>query len=153
MSLYRFYCPIQVRYADIDPQWHVNNARFMTFLEQARTTYLIERGLFDGRSFFDIGVILADLHISYLAPISLGQPIRVGMRITRLGVKSIDIDYQIEDSTTGAVMACATTVVVAYDYHAGASRPVPDLWRERISVFESIEPGPTPAGTSLQNPR
>jgi acyl-CoA thioester hydrolase len=35
----RFYLPIQVRYGDIDPQWHVNNARFFTHMEQGRVPY------------------------------------------------------------------------------------------------------------------
>ena len=36
MADFRFYHPIEVRYGDLDPQGHVNNARYLTYLEQAR---------------------------------------------------------------------------------------------------------------------
>ena len=60
MSTFHFIYPIQIRYGDLDPQWHVNNARFVTYLEQSRFAYLVELGLFDGKGFFDLGLIVAD---------------------------------------------------------------------------------------------
>jgi len=145
MPAFKSYIPIQVRYGDIDPQWHVNHTRFLTYMEHARMTYMVERGLFDGRSFFDFKLILADLHISYLAPIFALQKVKVGMRVARLGTKSLDIHYQVEDEVGGSVLAKAETIMVMFDYHINASLPVPSLWRERISEFEGIPPGPTPA--------
>ena len=73
-----FYHPIEVRYGDLDPQGHVNNAKHLTYFEQARIAYLVELGLFTkGQSFMEIGVILADVHITYLAPIYFGEPVKV----------------------------------------------------------------------------
>ncbi len=43
----------------------------ITFTEYARFRYLTEVGLWDGRSFMDLDLIVADTHISYLAPIKL----------------------------------------------------------------------------------
>jgi acyl-CoA thioester hydrolase len=144
MSVFRFFVPIQVRFGDLDPLWHVNNSRFHTYLEHARIAYLIELGLFDGRSFLEVGSILADVHIAFLAPITLQQQIRVGTRVVRLGNKSLDFEYQIEDENTGSILAKAETVMVAYDSHAGKSCPIPIYWREKISAFEGISSGPTP---------
>ena len=36
MSAYHFSYPIEVRYGDLDPQGHVNNAKYLTYMEQAR---------------------------------------------------------------------------------------------------------------------
>jgi len=138
MTPYRFYYPVQVRYGDLDPQWHVNNAHFLTFLEQARVGYLMELGLFDGKSFFDIGLIVADIHVAYRAPIDLLQQIRIGVRTQRLGTKSLTLQYQIEDTDTGAILAEAETVMVAYDYHAKTSQPISDKWREAITRYEHL---------------
>ena len=138
MSNFRFYYPIQVRYGDLDPQWHVNNAHFLTFMEQARVGYLRELGLFDGKSFFDIGLIVADIHVAYRAPIDLLQNIRIGVRTGRLGNKSLTLHYQIEDADTGAVLAEAETVMVAYDYHTKTTRPLSDAWRTAISQYENL---------------
>jgi acyl-CoA thioester hydrolase len=126
-----------VRYGDLDPQWHVNNAHFITFIEQARFAYLLEVGLFDGVSFVDLGLIVADVHIAYLAPIVLGQNIRVGVRVARIGHKSLTFEYQIEDGATNQPLATAETVMVAYDYHTHTSQPVSDGWREKIEQYES----------------
>ena len=36
---YTYYHPINVRFADLDPQAHVNNAIYLTYLESARLGY------------------------------------------------------------------------------------------------------------------
>lgn len=145
MTPYRFYYPIQTRYGDLDPQWHVNNARFFTFVEAARTAYFIHLGLFDGRNYHDMEAIVADVHISYLAPILLGQNIRVGVRITRLGNKSMEMEAQIEDQDSGETLSVSKTILVSYDYRANKSKPVSERWRQVIAAFEGISAGPEPA--------
>jgi acyl-CoA thioester hydrolase len=139
MVKFRFYCPIEVRYGDLDPQWHVNNAKFNTYLEHARLSYWQALGIFDGASFFDLGLIVADVHVSYLAQINLGQKVRVGVRVARIGNKSITFEYLVEDQTTGQALATAETVMVAYDYHGHHSMRVPEEWRLRISNYEGLE--------------
>jgi acyl-CoA thioester hydrolase len=136
METFRFYHPIQVRYGDLDPQWHVNNANFLSYLEQARFSYLVELGLFDGHSFFDVGLIVADIHIAYLLPIDMLQRLRVGTRVTRIGTKSITFESQIEEEGTGKVLAKSETVMVAFDYKKQVSKPVPIEWRAVISQYE-----------------
>lgn len=138
MSQYHFYYPIQVRYSDVDAQGHVNNSRFASYIEQARMAYLVNLGLWDGVSFLDLGLIVADVHIAYLAPIQLWQKVRVGIGVTRMGNKSMDFEYQIEDEADGSVEARGSAVMVYYDYRAQASAPIPENWREKISAFESI---------------
>lgn len=139
MADFRFYTPIEARYGDLDAQGHVNNARFLTFLEQSRFAYLVELGLWDGEDFLDIGLIVADAHLAYLAPIQLFQKVRVGSRVAHIGNKSMRFEYVIEDEQTGAALCRAEMVMVAYDYHTKTSRPVPPDWRAKISAFEGQE--------------
>jgi len=139
MAEYKHYLPIQVRYGDIDAQWHVNNANFLVYIEQARVSYLLALGLWDAQSYQDIGLIVADVHMAYVAPIDLTQKVRVGIRVGHLGNKSLRFEYQIEDSENGAVLGRAETVMVAYDYRAKTSMPVPDSWRKIIREFEGLE--------------
>ena len=138
MTEYNFYYPIQIRYSDLDPQWHVNNSRFLSFIESARLAYIQHLNLWDGKSFMELGLIVADAHLVYLKPIQLDQNIRIGTRVTRIGNKSLDFDYQIEDADNGMVMGTATTVMVAYSYHTLSTIRVTDEWREAISTFEQI---------------
>lgn len=136
MEEYKFVYPLQVRYGDLDPQWHVNNARFLTFIEQARFAYLVELGIFDGKDFFEVPFIVADIHVAYLAPIHLTQTIEVRMRTGKLGNKSLRFDYLIADSHTGEELARAETVMVAYDYHTRQSMPIKESWRQAILDYE-----------------
>jgi len=136
MSKFHFYHPVDVRYGDLDPQWHVNNTRFLNYLEDARIAYIMNLSLWDGQSFLDLGTILADTHIAYLSPIVFGEKIRVGVRVASIGNKSLKFEYQIENAENGEIKAKAETVQVAYDYAAKTSRRVPDEWREKITQFE-----------------
>src|SRR5512143_2850546 len=80
MPVYRFFHPIEVRYGDLDPQGHLNNAKYLTYFEQARVRYWTELGLFSAdQSFSEIGVIIADIHIQYKAPVHWGAPVKVGV--------------------------------------------------------------------------
>jgi acyl-CoA thioester hydrolase len=138
MADFRFHYPIQVRYSDLDAQWHVNNARYLTYLEQARVAYLQHLGLWDGHSFFDIGLIIGDIHIRYLEAVTLDQKIRVDMRIAEIGRRSITGHYRIVDETTERAVAKAEIIQVAYDYRQKTSIPVPDSWRVKIEEFEGL---------------
>ena len=139
MDKFNFYLPIQISYGDLDPQWHVNNARTLSYLEQSRFAYLIHLELWDGVSFLDLPMIVADVHVAYLAPIYYNQPIRVGAGISRIGNKSLTFEYTIEDSASGQVTTRAETVMVYYDYRTHTSSPVPADWRKKISAFEGKE--------------
>jgi acyl-CoA thioester hydrolase len=135
---FNFYYPIQVRYGDLDPQWHVNNAKFLTYFEQARFAYLVELRLWDGKSFLDLGLIVADVHVSYKAPILLGQKVRIGVRVSKIGTKSLTYACQIEDESTNTVLATAEIVGVSYNYHTHSTQPVPEDWRQKISQYEGL---------------
>lgn len=123
---------------DLDPQWHVNNAKFLSYLENARMEYLIHLGLWDGKDFFQLGLIVASVHLDYLAPIKLGQHIRIGIRVSRMGTKSLDFEYEIQDIDNGQILAQGTTPMVSYDYKSSSSILIPDHWRKTIASFEGI---------------
>ncbi len=138
MPDFNFYHPIEVRYGDLDPQAHLNNAKYLTYMEQARIHYVKHLGLWDGGSFMDIGIILAKFEITFQAPVLFGQQVRVGMRTTRLGTKSMEMEYILEDTKTGQALATGSSVQVAYDYRCGQSIPIPDSWRQAIKDFENL---------------
>jgi len=139
MTLFHFHLPLQIRYGDLDPQWHVNNAHTVMLIEQGRLAYLVKLGLFDGKDFFNLGLIVADVHVSYLAPILLEQNVQIGVRVARLGNKSLTFEYLIEERDTGQALARAETVMVSYDYRGHQSRVLPADWRAKIAAFEAME--------------
>jgi len=138
MTDFHFYHLIEVRYGDLDPQGHVNNAKFQTYMEQGRVFYLKQLKLWEGGSFLDLGFILADVQITFRRAIQFGDPIRVGVRITQIGNKSMTSEYRIEDVRDASEFASGSSVLVAYDYHNHRSVPIPEEWRKAILQFEGM---------------
>jgi acyl-CoA thioester hydrolase len=139
MAHFRFYHPMEVRYGDLDPQGHLNNARHLTYFEQARVAYMIELGLFTkDQSFMELGVIVADVHIAYLEPVFFGQNIKVGVHTAKLGTKSMTWDQNIVDADTGRELAKGEVVIVTYDYKEGKTISIPQNWREKFIEFEGL---------------
>jgi len=137
MSAYRFFHPMEVRYGDLDAQGHLNNAKYLTYFEQARVQYWTELGLFSrDQSFSEIGVIIADIHIRYKAPVHWGLPIKVGVSAARIGNKSLTLDQCLVDDSGQRVYAAGTVVLVAYDYVKHESMHVPADWRVRLERYE-----------------
>jgi acyl-CoA thioester hydrolase len=139
MSDFRFHHPVEVRYGDLDPQGHVNNARHLTYFEQARIAYLIELGLFTkDQSFMEIGVILADVHIAYHEPVYFGQNIKVGVHVSKMGSKSMTWLQNIVDTETGKEIAKGEVVMVTYNYREAQTIAIPEKWRRTIIEFEGL---------------
>ena len=139
MSHFHFYHPIEVRYGDLDPQGHVNNAKHLTYFEQARIAYMVELGLFTkDQSFMEIGVILADVHITYLAPIYFGEPVKVGVHVIKLGTKSMTWTQNIVDVKTGKELAKGEVILVTYDYKEEKTINIPHEWRKIIKQFDTV---------------
>jgi acyl-CoA thioester hydrolase len=139
MPDFRFTCPVEVRYVDLDPQGHVNNAHFLTYFEQARVNYLIHLGLFSNdQSFLEIGIVLAEAQVTFLSPVLFGMDVRVGVRVARLGNKSMTMEYRMFEAVSGAELATGSTALVTFDYRNHQTIPIPRDWREKISAFEEI---------------
>jgi acyl-CoA thioester hydrolase len=138
MSDYRFFHPITVRYGDLDPQGHVNNAAIITYLEQARVSYIRHLNLWDGKSFLEIGIILARVELDYKAPILITDQVEVGVKVSRMGNKSLDMDYLIREIESGKTFAEGRTVQVAFDYQKMKTIPIKPSWRETIQSFECV---------------
>lgn len=138
MPDFHFYHLVEVRYGDLDPQGHVNNAKYLTYLEQGRIFYFRHLKLWEGGSFLNFGVILADLQITFRKAIQFGDPVRVGVRISRLGNKSMTSEYRIENAEDASEYATGSSVLVAYDYHNNRSIPIPEEYRKAIMKFEGL---------------
>jgi acyl-CoA thioester hydrolase len=139
MSEFRFFHPIEVRYGDLDPQGHLNNAKYLTYFETARINYFVHLGLFTpGQSFMDIGVIMADARVTFHEPVEYGAPVKVGVRTSKIGNKSMTVEQNIVHTETGEVLASGQVILVAFDYHTNQTLPVPVQMREAISNFEGL---------------
>lgn len=137
MADFKFHTDIPVRIADLDAFGHVNNAKYLSYIESARFYYMDALGLWQG-DVVDSSVIIADIHIAYLAPAFFRSTVRVGTRVARLGGKSMRFEHELRDAASGDLLATAETIIVAYDYQGHKTMPVPVEWRQKIAAFEGI---------------
>jgi acyl-CoA thioester hydrolase len=123
---------IEVRFRDCDPLGHVNNAAYLTYLEQARLFYwrsLWGFGLEVASS--RPGVIMARAEIDYRLPAQYGQTLDVRIDLAAIGKTSFTYDYEILDEQE-RVVASARTVQVMYDYAAARPVPIPAEIRQKM---------------------
>lgn len=120
-----FSLAVPVRFSDLDGMGHVNNARYLSYLEEARIAWSAWLGREHGVDVMGTGAIVARIEIDYRRPIALSpEPLDVRIGVTRVGTSSFTLGYTIDQD--GARAAEATSVVVTYDYAAGRSRVLPE---------------------------
>lgn len=131
MAEYETEVAVPVRFRDLDSENHVNNAVYVTYLEQARIEYLQE---VVGRKAVESGLVAANISVDYERPILIDDDVVVALRVTNIGTSSIAMEYEIRADGTRA--ASAESTIVTVNRGEGTTRPVPDEWRERIEAHE-----------------
>lgn len=125
---------LEVRFRDCDPMGHVNNAVYLTYLEQTRFAHW--------RTLWGFGtpqtptgmpgVILARIECDYRRPAKYGDMLDVRLRVVELGRTSFKYEYEIVDAE-GRTVVSAKTVQVMYDYAAEKPVPIPDNIRALLA--------------------
>jgi acyl-CoA thioester hydrolase len=138
---FRHTFPLQVRWSDMDSLGHVNNARFLTYIEDARIDYtqtLHLRDLHPDRP----GLIIAKIVIDFRHPLFVGEEVVVFSRCARLGSRSFDMEQTVTRRKDDdlQIIAQATATVVVYDYATSKSMPIPEHWRTVIKDYEVSAP-------------
>lgn len=134
MTDYTFETTIQPRYRDLDVNGHVNQAVYLSYLEQARADYWAEVvGIRHDRA----PVVMVRQEIEYEAPITLDHEVTVAQRIADMGTTSFQIEYEVR--ADGEPAATASIVLLALDRESGEATPIPDDWREPIAAHEGLD--------------
>src|SRR5271163_3413996 len=119
----------KLRYADTDRQGHVNNAKFATFLETGRVSFLYDPAAPlapPGCEF-----VLARLTIDFLAELRWPGTVDIGSAIRAVGRSSLTIGQGL--FVGASCVAAAESVVVLTDATTRRSTPVPDGLRARLA--------------------
>jgi acyl-CoA thioester hydrolase len=125
---------ITVRFADLDAMGHLNHAKYLTFMEQARVLYIQHVcELADGWENF--GIILANITCDYHQPVAFAEIVTIYTRCSRLGGKSFDLEYMLVNEKAETV-ATGKTTLVSFDYQTNQTVTIPDAWRKKITTYE-----------------
>lgn len=130
---------IKIRFSDLDAMKHVNNATYLTYLEEARIKYfndLLKKNYGD----IDYQAVVGRIEINYLHPIVLGDDVEIHTRIAKLGNKSLDVEHIVGIKRINEFIISATslTKLVYFDYKSQRTKPIPDEERKIITKFEGL---------------
>jgi acyl-CoA thioester hydrolase len=130
---------LSVRFRDCDAMGHVNHAVYLTYFEQCRLTFWREA---TGTPTPHTRVIIARAECDYRAPAHFGDELEVRLNVAAIGRSSFTLGYEIVQAVSGQLVADGRTVMVSYDYAAGAPIPLPDATRallEQLKVLEQLK--------------
>lgn len=134
---------VEVRLSDTDAMGHVNNARYLTYVEIARVAYYEEvtgNALPIGVHGAEEGMILAEIRMTYRSPAFYGETLTVETRVERIGRTSFGMVHRITAPASrygpARLIAVADSTLVSYDYRGECPIPVPTDWRTAIAAFE-----------------
>lgn len=88
-ELFPAWLELPVRFRDLDPLNHVNNALFSTFYEEARIDFISRVPSFAGQLNNGYSFVLANIEIDFVRPVEYPAKILVGTGIRRVGNTSI----------------------------------------------------------------
>ena len=114
-----FESSIKVRGYHEDRFGHVNNARYLEFLEEGRWDYLDTRGPKGGFASLGVFPVVVNLNISYRRPTSAGDSLRVLTSVAETGSRKLVMHQEIFQQETDKLCCEADITIVLVDARTG----------------------------------
>lgn len=128
---------IQKRFDDIDVFHHVNNGHQQQYFDLGKT--LLYRSVLGVDLLADnVRAITASTKTDYLSQVLFDYELWVSTSVPHVGNKSMTVYqelYRKLPDGTRCTLTKSTTVLVAFDFAAQQSVPVPRKWREALSEY------------------
>ncbi|MFD3813289.1 MULTISPECIES: acyl-CoA thioesterase [unclassified Rhodococcus (in: high G+C Gram-positive bacteria)] len=127
-----FHTEVMVRWSDMDVFQHINHARMVTLLEEARIPWLFA----DGRPTQSLreGAVIADLHVRYRRQLRHSDgPLDIMMWTEKVRAVDFTIGYEVRPGGAPADSApavIASTQIAAFDIDTQRLRRLDDHERE-----------------------
>ena len=116
-----------VRWDDLDAMGHVNNARYLTYIQESRFLW-----------FPTAEMVVARAEVDFLEPIyEGGRYFNVSLWVEAIGNSSFTLAYEVSGDD-GVVHAKVTTVQVAVSMETKKSRPLTDAEREFLNTYLKV---------------
>lgn len=130
----RHKCKAHVRWNDLDAFGHVNNANYLTYVQESRADFTWWSRKRAGETSLLMDMVVARAEVDFLEPIYEGGfDLDVEIWVTKIGNASFDLAYQM--SSNGNIHANAKTVQVAVSMETKKSRPLNDIEREYLGRY------------------
>lgn len=127
---------LPILWGDLDVYGHVNNVVYLKWFEAARAEYAMRVGVEILSQNHGVGAILASINCNYRRPLPYPGEVLSAVRVTRVSVGSVSLEYIVADARTGVPVADGACDVVLYDYTTQQPVPVPDDIRAAVEQLE-----------------
>ncbi len=120
--------PLSVRWRDLDAFNHVNNSKFLSYLEEARLRWMVT---IPGEWLDEhVAPVVAAANVNYRRPIEWPNEVLVELFVERLGTTSLTIGHRILQAGDERVLyADGNVVMVWIDKDTGKAAPLPEAVR------------------------
>ncbi len=130
----RFKGSIYVRWADLDQFGHVNNANYLTFIQEVRADFIWYSRIARGIEPIIPDMVVAKAELDYLIPIyDSGFNLDVEIWVSKIGNASFDLSYELRSDK--GLHARAKTVQVAVDLETKKSRRITPHEKEMLAEY------------------
>jgi acyl-CoA thioester hydrolase len=124
-----------VRWDDIDAFGHVNNAKYLTYIQEARFQWSFYQYAAKNEKPTLVEMVVAKAEIDYLLPIyEGGRFYDVNLWVESIGNSSFVMGYEVVGDN-GVVHAKVKSVQVAVSMETKKSRPLTDPEREFLTQY------------------
>ncbi|BBX19587.1 thioesterase [Mycolicibacterium duvalii] len=131
---YRYFVPVTTRWMDNDVYGHVNNVTYYSYFDSVANHFLITVGGLDIHAGPVIGLVVESA-CTYLAPVAYPDELRAGLRVDKLGNRSVTYGVAIfrADSTEERAVAHGHFVHVFVDRDTRRAVPIPESLRDALA--------------------
>jgi len=130
---FHFWFDMKLRYADLDPLGHVNNAALPMLFEQSRCDLIYPLLKTPGREHLDI--VIARITIVYLAELNYPGIVDVGTSVSRIGTKSLALRHGVFPQGSDTCAGTGEGVVVFFDLKTRSSIEIPQDVRTHLMRY------------------
>ena len=136
---------IAIRYQDLDPYGHVNNAVYLEFFEMVRIAYWRAIATLGGIEELEAGdipgarYVLAETTVRYKAPIFFDDALHGAASISTVGNRSYAMDFELRTGETfeeSTLVAEGSAAQVFFDPKTGEVNPRPDWFLSAVAELE-----------------
>ncbi|MFT3898404.1 MAG: thioesterase family protein [Thermomonas sp.] len=127
-----FRVPVELRWSDLDAFNHVNNSRYLTFLEQARVECFESIG--EAWVTDDSAPVVASATLNFRYPIAYPAEVFVELSTKHVGTSSVVIDHRIV-AANGTLHCDGHVVAVWVDRHSGKPTELPQGVRRALETL------------------
>ena len=124
---------IRVRGYHLDLYGHVNNARYLEFLEEGRWSWVEAEADLAGFMARNLGFSVVNINIDYRRPARLGDTLVVATSLEGLGNRSGVVRQSVRLDGSGAVVADARVTFVVVSLETGRALPIDGEVRAALS--------------------